>query len=171
MKSKATKEADNHPSHSWTFAKHPFQFTKCVYATISSALITTCWPILQIRKPNLTQSGEVICSRLLSQWEVDLRLDPRSPDPKSSISPLLDPGRSRGETEGRGSCVRSTCQPYQSIPWLSPPPIPAPYLEMGAGHTTSHLLEEGLLDLHKLGGLNDIQNLFHLPQKHHLGWG
>lgn len=40
---------------------------------------------------------------------------------------------------------------------------------MGAGHTAGHLLEEGLLDLHKLGGLNDIKNLFHLPQKHHLG--
>lgn len=42
---------------------------------------------------------------------------------------------------------------------------------MGAGDTASHLLEERLLDLHKLGGLNDIENLFHLPQEHHLGRG
>ena len=48
---------------------------------------------------------------------------------------------------------------------------PHRYLEMGAGHTASHLLEEGLLDLHKLGGLDDIKNLFHLPQEHHLQRG
>lgn len=42
---------------------------------------------------------------------------------------------------------------------------------MGARDTASHLLEEGLLDLHKLGGLDDIKNFFHLPQEHHLGRG
>lgn len=84
-------------------------------------------------------------------------------DPKASIAPLSDPG------ESRGSCVRSTGQPSQSIPQAPPSPIPTPYLEVGAGHTASHLLEQGFLDLHKLGGLDDIKDLFHLPQKHHLG--
>lgn len=55
-------------------------------------------------------------------------------------------------------------------PALAPPPF-VTCLEMGAGDTASHLLEEGLLDLHKLGGLDDIKDLFHLPQEHHLGRG
>lgn len=54
------------------------------------------------------------------------------------------------------------------MPSCAPAPF-VTYLEMGAGDTASHLLEEGLLDLHKLGGLDDIKNLLHLPQEHHLG--
>ena len=66
--------------------------------------------------------------------------------------------------------MRSTCQPSSPYPG-SYPTCPHLYLEVGAGHTAGHLLEEGFLDLHELRGLDNIQNLLHLPQKHHLGWG
>lgn len=42
------------------------------------------------------------------------------------------------------------------------------HLEVGAGDTSGDLLEERLLDLNKLGGLNHVQNLLQLTQKHDL---
>ena len=42
------------------------------------------------------------------------------------------------------------------------------YLEMWAGHTLGQLSEEWLLDLDKLGRLNDIQDLLQLIEEHHL---
>ena len=42
------------------------------------------------------------------------------------------------------------------------------YLEMGTRDTFSNLLEERLLDLDELGGLDHVQNLLDLAQKHHL---
>lgn len=41
-------------------------------------------------------------------------------------------------------------------------------LEVWAGDTSGDLFEEGLLDLDKLRGLNNVQDLLQLPQKHHL---
>ena len=42
------------------------------------------------------------------------------------------------------------------------------YLEMRTRDTFSNLLEERLLDLDELGGLDHVQNLLDLAQKHHL---
>lgn len=44
-------------------------------------------------------------------------------------------------------------------------------LKVWAGHTSGDLFEEGLLDLDKLCGLNDVQDLLQLPQEHHLQGG
>ena len=42
------------------------------------------------------------------------------------------------------------------------------YLEVGISHTSGDLLEQGLLDLLELRGLDDVQDLLDLPQVHHL---
>ena len=50
-------------------------------------------------------------------------------------------------------------------------PGPAPnqeYLEVGISHTSGDLLEQGLLNLLELRGLDDVQDLLDLPQVHHL---
>ena len=41
-------------------------------------------------------------------------------------------------------------------------------LKVWAGDTSGDLFEEGLLDLDKLCGLNNVQDFLQLPQKHHL---
>ena len=41
-------------------------------------------------------------------------------------------------------------------------------LKVGAGDTLCQLSEERLLHLDKLGGVNYVQNLLHLPKIHHL---
>lgn len=42
------------------------------------------------------------------------------------------------------------------------------YLKVGIGHTFGDLFEQRLLNFLELRGLDDIQNLLNLTQKHHL---
>lgn len=145
----------------------PLQFTSYTYATLSEASSPPSAGITAAHvaggKPDHTQGGAVRCARPLGRGRL-------GPGPPHSVQHLPITRLKEGP-EGGGSCAPSTGQPSWSMPLLPPPAAPTPYLEMGAGHTASHLLEEGLLDLHKLGGLDDVQNLFHLPQEHHLQAG
>lgn len=90
---------------------------------------------------------------------------------ESSISTLSDPGRSRGETEGRGSCVGGQPANLPVHTLALTPPVPTCTWKWGLDTQRATCLKRGSWIFTTCEGLDNIQNLLHLPQKHHLGWG